>query len=268
VHSLRRSTAPRGQSTVELVGLVGLVAALALSGALLARSGLPAVVAGALRAALGGGPTPRTLDEASPLTRRLVAAALQGGAGAPTMHDARVLLAAELGAPAAAAELERLARARYAGAAETALGVAAVDVHRVAARLVTADDDAAIAAALRGIREDAILAAGVQAALGAAAAIDVAAGLASGATSALWAARARRPGARIPPGAEDGDVVLCLDLDAPWRDLDPALLPSRRGARVALIPAPPPGRTRAAARVVVRGGAVIARALDVGHACR
>jgi hypothetical protein len=179
-----------------------------------------------------------------------------------------VLLAAELGATAADAELERAARSRYAGGARSALGVPAADVRRVAARLVTADDDAAIAAAIRGLREDAIIAAGVQGVLAAAAAIDGASAVASGATSALWAARDRRPGLRVPPGAEDGDVVLCLDLDAPWRDLDPALLPSRRGARVGLIPAPRSGRTRAAARVVVRHGTVVARALDVGRACR
>ena len=136
-----------------------------------------------------------------------------------------MLLAAELGPATAAAELERAARARYAGAAERALGVPAADVRRVAARLVTADDDAAIAAARRELREDAILAAAVQAALGAAAAIDGVSAVASRRRPRSGRRETGVRGCASRRGAEDGDVILCLDLDAAWRDLDPRSCP-------------------------------------------
>jgi hypothetical protein len=200
----------RGQATVELLGLLVVVAVLLLALA----PGLGGV-AGLIVDRLDGGarPAPSAARELA-----LAAAALRGEPAAPTVEDAAVLLGDVLGRDAAARALDALA----AGAlARAQVGADPRSRERlrpgtVVAHVVTVREEAAYRPFLQQLRRSRGQARAVLSLAAAAAGLaGPEAGIAASAAAALLAPADERA---LPAGTRAGDVILCIPVTTPRGD--------------------------------------------------
>jgi len=268
---MRSAALPRssGQATAELVSLIMLVAAFAAALGLVARSGLPDAVAAAVsRLVAGADDRPTGFDGASRLSRRLVASALAGGADAPTLADARIMLARDIGAERAGAAIAELARARFARASITALHLDPRLVRAVHVGVRAADDPRVVGVVDDARRTNAALQVAGDVAMGAAGAISTPLSVATAVGGATVAGLARRPATGVPFGREAGDVTICVDADLTWPVLArvaPRALPPGRLASLAQTM---PGSVDVTGTVVVRAGRLESPRIVLGRGCR
>ncbi len=215
----------RGQSTLEYVALLVLVATVMIAAGAAIGSGGAGGVIDAIRSLVGIDASERSRDPVPPVVRAAVASSLRPGPLGAEVVDARALLVRYLGPDAAQDELESQIRADLPGWLAEARGD--VQIHLAGGEpsrihIVTADDERATILDLRRREQRGqVVAAAVEVAVSGARVVPLIAKRLSGPAgialdlAALGIAAWVAPEVTgLPAGGRAGDIIICTEADA------------------------------------------------------